>query len=341
MLCTRFVLRIQENKNVITTRGGVRSAVTAWAMVTVACGLVAACGQSSPPPAAPAASPPPAPPPAAAAAIVDSTDKLQHGKYLVETIAGCGNCHTAHLPDGTLDPSKKFAGAFVIKEPVFEAYARNITPDMETGIGSWSEDDIVKAMREGVRPDGKVLGPPMSFGFYRYMADSDAYAIAAYLKSVPAIHNEVPPSSYQIPLTAGPPVSNVPDVPKTDLVKYGEYLAGPIGHCMDCHTTYVMGAIDMKQLGHGGNVYNKPFGYEWAAISANVSPDPDFGLGKWTDAEIKSALRTGVSKTGRTLLPFMPFSLYKNVAESDLDAIVAYLRSIPAQGAPPAPPKAE
>jgi mono/diheme cytochrome c family protein len=327
----------------MTGQGGLRPAVLAWALVSITGGLLAACGQSSPPPAAPAA-PPPSPPPAAAtttaAAVTpleDSTDKLAHGRYLVESIAGCGNCHTPHLPDGSLDPNKKFAGAFVIKEPVFEAYARNITPDMETGIGSWSEDDIVKAMREGVRPDGRVLGPPMSFGFYRYMSDNDAHAIAAYIKSVPAIRNEVPPSSYQIPLMAGPPVANVPDVPKTDKVKYGEYLAGPIGHCMDCHTTYVMGAIDMKQLGHGGNVYSMPFGYTWAAVSANITPDPMFGLGAWSDEEIKKTVRTGIARDGRMLLPFMAFSLYAKVAESDLDAIVAYLRTIPPQGAPPQP----
>ena len=264
---------------------------------------------------------------------------LGHGKYLVETIAGCGNCHTPHLPDGSLDPSKQYSGEFVIKEPVFTAYARNITPDMETGIGSWSEDDIVKAIREAVRPDGRVLGPPMSFVFYKGMSDYDAHSIAAFIKTVPAIHNEVPPSEYQIPLMANPPVGSIPQVSKDDPVKYGEYLAGPIGHCMDCHTTYVNGAIDMKQLGRGGNVYAMPFGYTWAAVSANLTPDPDVGLGKWSDEEIKTAIRTGVSRDGRKLLPFMPFGLYKNIAESDLDAIIAYLRSIPALGPPAAPPK--
>ena len=256
--------------------------------------------------AAPAASAPAAAPATAANAepVKDGPDKLEHGRYLVETVAGCGNCHTPHLPDGTLDPSKKFAGAFVIKEPVFEAYARNITPDMETGIGSWSEDDIVNAIRNAQRPDGKYLGPPMSFGWYRNMSDTDAHAIAAYLKTVPAIRNEVPPSKYDFPLTGyGPPVTSVPDVPKTDQVKYGEYLAGPVGHCMDCHTTYVMGQIDMKQLGRGGNVYSKPFGYQWAAVSANITSDKDAGLGAWTDDEIKRAIQTGISRNGRELLP--------------------------------------
>jgi hypothetical protein len=109
---------------------------------------------------------------------------------------------------------------------------------------------------------------------------------------------------------------------------------------MDCHTSYVMGVIDMNQLGRGGNVYTKPFIYDWAAVSANITPHPDAGLGRWTDNEIKTAITTGVSRDGRKLLAFMPYGLYAKMQESDLDAIVAYLRSIPPLG-PAAPPRAE
>jgi mono/diheme cytochrome c family protein len=263
---------------------------------------------------------------------------LEHGKYLVETIAGCGNCHTPRNPDGTFKQDMAYAGAFVIEEPVFKAYARNITPDKETGIGDWSEDDIVRAIRDGVRPDGRVLGPPMSFIWYRHMSDTDAHAIAAYLKTVPAVHNVVPESTYDIPLPGyGPPVEHVADVPKDDPVKYGEYLAGPVGHCMDCHTTYVNGAIDMSQLGRGGNVYSRPFIYDWAAVSRNITSDPQYGLGAWTDAQIKAAIVDGVRPDGTKLMPFMPFPLYKKMRAEDLDAVVAYLRSLPPLGAPPAP----
>lgn len=313
---------------------------------------LAACAREeepAPPPAAPppAATPAPAPAPAPAAAaaevIRDSADPLQHGRYLVETIAGCGNCHTPRLPDGTPDNSKNLAGAFVIQEPVFNAYAQNITPDMETGIGSWTEDQIVDAIRNARKPDGTFMGPPMSFGWYKNMSDTDVRAIAKYIKSVPAVRNEVPPATYSIP--GGPPennifgpiVTSVPDVPKTDIVKYGEYLAGPVGHCMDCHTTYVMGQIDMAQLGRGGNVYARPFIYDWAAVSANITSHPEAGLGSWTDAEIKRAITEGISRDGRELLPFMPYWLYKKMEPSDLDAIVAYLRTLPPLGAAAAP----
>jgi mono/diheme cytochrome c family protein len=329
---------------IMTGTGGERSSIRLWATLLLSTLAAAACDRAqepappaaqTPAPAAPAAAQPARP---AVARVADGTDQLVHGKYLVETIAGCGNCHTPHLADGSLDPNMAFAGAFVIEEPVFKAYARNITPDMETGIGSWTDDQIINAIRNGQKRDGTFYGPPMSFGWYKRMSDTDVRAIVAYLRTVKPVRNVVPESTYQIPLNGyGPMVTSVPDVPKTDVVKYGEYLAGPVGHCMDCHTTYVMGVIDMKQLGHGGNVYTKPFIYDWAAVSANITPHPDAGLGRWTDEEIKIAITTGVSRDGRKLLPFMPYGLYAQMQESDLDAVVAYLRSIPplAAGAPP------
>ena len=330
------------DEQVTTGLGGARPTLIWAALVTIF--AVAGCApEPEPAPATPEPAAAPAPAPAAAAAAIrDSADPLEHGRYLVETVAGCGNCHTPRLADGNPDNSKNLAGAFVIEEPVFKAYARNITPDMETGIGSWTEDQIVDAIRNARKPDGTFMGPPMSFGWYKNMSDTDVRAIAKYVMSVPAVRNEVPASTFTIP--GGPPaniygpiVTSVPDVPKTDIVKYGEYLAGPVGHCMDCHTTYVMGQIDMAQLGRGGNVYARPFIYDWAAVSANITSHPEAGLGSWTDAEIKRAITEGISRDGRTLLPFMPYWLYKKMEPSDLDAVVAYLRSLPPLGPAAAP----
>src|SRR5690606_24006609 len=126
-------------RHVIMRRGGLFLALAGAA-------LVAAC--SDPEPAAQqagdAATQPPATPAAAAPAAESRAELVAHGKYLVETIAGCGNCHTPHNQDGSLDLSRSYSGAFVITEKIptgetlFDAYAPNITPDMETGIGSWS-----------------------------------------------------------------------------------------------------------------------------------------------------------------------------------------------------------
>ena len=265
----------------------------------------------------------------------DREATVEYGKYLVETIAGCGNCHTPHNPDGSLDVDLSYSGAFVIDEPTFLGVAPNITPDRETGIGDWSEDDIVRAIREGVRPDGRVLSPPMSFAWYRRLADTEAYAIAAFLKTVPAISNEVEPSEIRFPLESwGPPVGNVPDVPRDDPVAYGEYLAGPVGHCMDCHTPFVEGVQDLTQIGRGGTVFEDFAIFDWAIMTANITSDPRFGIGNWSDEEIKRAITDGVSRNGRVLRPIMPFTLYKEMTDEDLDALVAYLRSLPPLGAP-------
>jgi hypothetical protein len=94
-----------------------------------------------------------------------------------------------------------------------------------------------------------------------------------------------------------------------------------------------MGQIDMTQIGRGGNVYARPFIYDWAAVSANITSHPQAGLGSWSDDEIKRAITEGISRDGRQLLPFMPYWLYKKMEPSDLDAIVAYLRSLPPLGA--------
>ena len=165
--------------------------------------------------------------------------------------------------------------------------------------------------------DGTFCGPPMSFGWYKHMSDTDVRAIVEVRASGPAVRNEVPPSTYQIPLNGyGPMVTSVPDVPKTDIVKYGEYLAGPLGHCMDCHTTYVMGVIDMKQLGHGGNVYtsrSSTTGPRYRPTSRRIRTRAS-ASGRTTRS--RRAITDGVSRDGRKLLPFMPYGLYSTCSRA-------------------------
>jgi mono/diheme cytochrome c family protein len=263
---------------------------------------------------------------------VDEGALVERGAYLVNGIAGCGNCHTPREADGTLIEGSALTGAFVIEEPAFTAYAPNITPDIETGIGSWSDSEIIRAIREGVRPDGRILGPPMSFVFYRGISDRDIRAMVAYLRSVPAVKNMVPRSTYNIPLPGswGAPIDTVAEVPRDDPIAYGAYLAGPIGHCIDCHTPLVEGQLDLSRTGAGGNVYMRPFGLDFTVVSSNVTAHRELGLGAWSDDEIKRAITRGISRDGRELLPFMGFAFYRNIADEDLDALIAYLRTLPA-----------
>jgi mono/diheme cytochrome c family protein len=264
-----------------------------------------------------------------------SADEAQvaRGAYLVNGIVACGNCHTPRNADATANEDMRLAGGFLIEEPEFRAYAPNITQDRETGIGSWSDEDIMRAIREGVRPDGRIIGPPMPIPSYSKMTDSDVRAIVAYLRTVPPVRNVVPRSEYNIPLPEswGPPVESVPDVSRDDHAAYGAYLGNALGHCMECHTPMVDGAFDFSRTGAGGFLLQKPFGLELAAVTANITPHPQQGIGEWTDDEIKRAITQGISRDGRRLVRIMGFDYYRNISDEDLDALIVYLRSLPRQ----------
>lgn len=195
-------------------------------------------------------------------AMAQTADRLARGRYLVESIAGCGNCHTPKGPNGDL-PGMALAGGQVFDEQPFRAVASNITPDPETGIGRWTDAQIARAIREGVRPDGRIIGPPMPFELYRGISDDDLAAMVAYLRSVPAVRNAVPASEYRIPLPPayGPPVASVPNPPANDRLARGAYLAGPLGHCVECHTPMTpAGQRDWARTGAGGAALQRPLG---------------------------------------------------------------------------------
>jgi mono/diheme cytochrome c family protein len=263
----------------------------------------------------------PAPSPAAGAETL-----YQRGKYLVETIAGCGNCHTPVGPKGPIK-ARAYSGGPPIANKQMKAFATNITPDKATGIGKWSVAQVMRAIREGVRPDGSIIRPPMPIELYRRMSDRDARAIATYLKRQKPVRARAPKSEYKIPLPTsyGPPVGHVAEVPRTDKVAYGAYLAGPVGHCMACHTPIVRGRIDWSRAGAGGEEFIGPWG---TSVSRNITPHETDGIGAWSDAQIKRAITKGISKDGSKLLPPMPFHLYAGIKPADLTAIVAYLRTL-------------
>jgi mono/diheme cytochrome c family protein len=130
----------------------------------------------------------------------------------------------------------------------------------------------------------------MPFDLYRRLADSDVKAMVAYLRTVPPVRNAVPRSRYKVALpdAYGPPVGVVPDPARADLVKYGEYVAGPVAHCVECHTPLLPdGRPDGSRLGAGGFGFRGPWGVSY---SANLTPDVETGLGGWKDGEIIAAL---------------------------------------------------
>ena len=264
---------------------------------------------------------------APAVAPAQEDPRLARGRYLGETIAACGNCHTPKGPQGEL-PGMTLAGGFVIEIPgAFRAVVPNVTPDPETGIGRWSDADIAAAIREGRRPDGTIIGPPMPIELYRRISDEDLAALVAWLRSVPAVRNAVGRSSYAAPLppSYGPPVGHVAP-PADDPVARGAYLAGPLGHCTECHTPMLAdGQRDWARTGAGGVPIPGPMG---PVVPRNITPA---AIGGWTDAQVARAVTQGISADGRPLSPPMAFPYYARMRPADLADIIAYLRSLKPQ----------
>ena len=261
------------------------------------------------------------------AVAAQTAGSVERGKYLVQGISACGNCHFQRGSKGEPLLDKGLSGGMLFDEAAFTAHAANITPDKDTGIGRWTDAQLAKSIREGVRPDKSLIGPPMPMTFYRHISDVDLAAIVAYLRAQPAVSHVVPKSGYNIPLppSYGLAVSNVKTPPATDKVQYGQYLAS-LGHCMECHTPQsAKGGPDMARLGAGGMVFKGTWG---ESVAANLTPT---GLKGWSDAQIISAIRTGVDREGKPLKPPMGFDFYKNVNDADMAALIAYLRSLKPQ----------
>lgn len=255
------------------------------------------------------------------------SDPVKRGDYLVNTIMTCGNCHTPKGPAGDI-MDKAFSGGLSWDEPPFKVTAPNITQDKATGIGSWTDAQIKTLLRTGKRPNGVQIAEVMPTAFYGIITDNDMNAIVAYLRTLKPIANTVPDPIYkmQIPHHAYPGAEKpYTEAMLSDPVKKGFYLA-TIGHCMECHTPMgPRGREFADKLGTGGFEFPGPWG---VSVSRNITPK---GLGAWSDAEIKRAVTTGVSKDGSHLKPPMGFPYYAHMTDADLNAVVAYLRTVPAK----------
>jgi mono/diheme cytochrome c family protein len=255
---------------------------------------------------------------------------VKRGDYLVNTIMTCQNCHTPIGPKGP-DFSKAFSGGLQFDEPPFKVTASNITQDKETGIGSWTDAQIKTLLRTGKRPDGVQIAEVMPTSFYGIVTERDMDAIVSYLRTLKPIKNKVPAPVYKIPLPHHAfPGSEKPytEAMLTDKVKNGFYLV-TIGHCMECHTPFGKKGKDfVGDLGKGGMEFPGPWG---KSVSRNITSSKTKGIGGWTDAQIKTAITKGIDEDGKHLKPPMGYPYYDRMTAADLDAVVAYLRTVPAK----------
>jgi mono/diheme cytochrome c family protein len=253
---------------------------------------------------------------------------VERGAYLVNTIMTCANCHSPKGPPDAV-AGKDFSGGLRFNVPPFDVTAPNITPDKATGIGAWSDDDIKKLLRTGMRPSGVPVAAVMPTGFYDIITDADMDAIVAYLRTLKPISNKVPDPIYKISAPRQVfPGAEAPYTPAmlNDAMKKGFYLA-TIGHCMECHTPMTKGQHDWTaDLARGGQEFPGPWG---VSTSRNITSSKAKGIGEWTDAEIKRAITTGVDKDGNKLKGPMGYQYYAHMTDADLDAVIGWVRTLP------------
>ncbi|UPK24530.1 c-type cytochrome [Bradyrhizobium sp. 195] len=255
---------------------------------------------------------------------------FERGAYLVGSVMVCHNCHTPRGPQG-LDLSRALSGGSqVFDEPAFKVTGSNITPDKDTGIGNWSDAELKHFLVSGIRPNGTKVAPIMPTAFYTVLTGRDLDALTAYLRSVPSVRHETPAPEYKIALKPEVPIyagKQASEQELSDQLARGRYLL-TIAHCLECHTPEGPSAVHdfAAASGKGGRTFRGPWG---ESVSPNITPDRAVGLGQWSDDEIKRAITQGIARDGHRLKPPMAYAAYASMTAQDLDAIVAFLRTLP------------
>ena len=260
---------------------------------------------------------------------------VARGKYIFGATGGCG-CHTE--PKGQANAGgKKFEGAFGT------VYAPNITPDRQTGIGGWTDEQIITAIRLGRRPNGERILPVHPFTSFNGMAEEDLKALVGFLRSVPPANRASTPKKIAVPMFESvflpawlmtfasretpPPAAPVAGVPR------GEYLVRAVGHCGECHTprSAMTMAVDNARFLAGNSKKTGPEGQ----AAPNITPDKATGLGDWTEEQIVTYLGTGNRPDGDVAGGLMGANIqgtlagYKDMTRADLQAVARYLKAIP------------
>ena len=270
---------------------------------------------------------------AGGAAAQGSAADISRGKYVFGATGGCG-CHTVKGQPAN-------AGGRRYDGPFGTVYSSNITPDRETGIGAWTDEQLVTAIRLGRRPNGERLLPVHPYTVFNGMTAEDLRTVVAFLRTVQPVKRANQPKRITVPLfesvflpawlAAFAPRETPPTTAPAAGAARGEYLVRAVGHCGECHTprTVTMATDNSRFL--AGN----PNGPEDAAVP-NITPDAATGLGQWSAEDIAEYLGTGIKPDGDVAGGLMAEVIegtlagYKDLTKADRLAIAQYLKSIPA-----------
>ena len=271
------------------------------------------------------------------AAAPDNAAILAKGEYLARA-GDCIACHTA--PEGKL-----FAGGLAMKTPFGTLYTSNITPDPQTGIGTWTADQFYSMMHSGRFPDGGLVYPAMPFASYTKVTRADSDAIFAYLKSIAPVRQPNRPHDLRFPYSNRSLIIGwrtlfftegeyKPDPSKSADWNRGAYLVEGLGHCGMCHTAInALGGSSDSQAFEGGLIPMQ----NWYAPS--LTSNKEAGLGDWSIEEISRLLRTGTSSRGAVYGPMaeVVYNSLQYLSDDDTRAMAVYLKSL-AQGTSPEKP---
>jgi hypothetical protein len=217
----------------------------------------------------------------------------------------------------------------------------NITANRESGVGAWTDGELLRAVREGVDREGHALFPIMPYFIFRSLSEEDARSLVVWIRSLPAVARAHPAKHVNFPvnlfirLVPKPMTATVAEPDPTDSLAYGKYLV-TIGRCAFCHSPRKGQSTEPipGRLFAGGNEFRGPFGIR---RSSNLTPDPS-GLGSTTREEFIALFRRHA--TPERVPPekntIMAWSAYAGMTDADLGAIYQYLRTVPAVATPPA-----
>lgn len=274
----------------------------------------------------------------------DSLKKvLERGEYLTIHVAGCIDCHSQRdltKYSGPIISGTEGGGGFVFDQKLAmipgTLYSRNITPDPETGIGTWTDDEILRAMTQGISKNGDTLFPLMPYASYNHMAKEDLLSIITYIKTLKPIKNKVPARQLMVPISMsypGPALQASIDgntrPPETDKVAYGGYLT-TFAECGTCHSPMTQQGPDRSRRFAGGYPFD---GGTYKVNSANITPDSATGIGTWTEERFLMKFTPYREEKNYNFTvgkenTIMPLSEMAGMKDDDLKAIYAFLRTV-------------
>ncbi|MDE0392833.1 MAG: cytochrome c [Rhodospirillales bacterium] len=277
----------------------------------------------------------------------ESPDPAARGAYVLRA-AGCATCHTDVAKGGAF-----LAGGRMLTSPWGAIAAPNITPDPETGIGGWSDEDLVRALRDGKSPEGRTYYPAFPYTAYSGMRREDMLDLKAYLDTVEPVAAPNKPHELRFPFSVRlflhpwrwlffDPSPEEPGSAPDERLARGRYLVETLGHCSECHTPRNM----LGALKPGLHLAGSRYGPGGLSVP-NITPDVETGIGSWSEIDLAFFLRTGFTPYGDDVQGEMREAIddgLRHLTQADLEAMAAYLKALQAIRNPvsptPSPPPA-